>query len=43
MQKYQVSLYEGHQKKIFNPVNQLQKRRENRLKKMEQNSKKRKA
>ena len=43
MQKYKTSLYEGHQKKIFNPVNQLQKRREKRLKKIEQNSKKRKA
>lgn len=43
MQKYKTSLYEGHQKKLFNPVNQLQKRREQRLKKMEQNSKRRKA
>lgn len=43
MQSYKQSLYEGHQKKIFSPVNELQKRREKRKKKMEQNSKKRKA
>lgn len=41
--KYKESLYLGHQKKIFSPVNQLQKRRDQRRKKMDQNSKKRKA
>lgn len=43
MQSYKQSLYQGHQKKIFSPVNELQKRRDKRKKKMEQNSKKRKA
>jgi hypothetical protein len=43
IQKYKESIYLGHQKKIFSPVNQLQKRRDQRRKKMDQNSKKRKA
>ncbi len=43
MQKYKESIYVGHQKKIFSPVNELQKRREKRKKKIDQNSKKRKA
>ena len=43
MQKYKESIYVGHQKKIFNPVKEMQKRREKRKNKMEQNAKKRKA
>jgi hypothetical protein len=42
MQKYKETLYKGHEKKIFNPVNELQKRRDKRMKKMEQNAKRRK-
>ena len=36
-------MYKHHQKKLFNPVDQLEKRREKRKDKMEKNSKKRKA
>ena len=43
MQKYKKGLYEHHQKKLFKPVNEMEKRRERRKDKMEQNSKKRKA
>ncbi len=43
MSKYKTSLYEGHKKKIFRSVNELQKRRDKRNKKMEQNRKKQKA
>lgn len=43
MQKFKEALYKGHEKKIFNPVNELQKRRDKRMKRMEQNAKRRKA
>jgi hypothetical protein len=43
MQKYKESLYRGHEKKIFNPVNELQKRRDKRMKRMESNAKRRKS
>lgn len=42
MQKYKEGLYRGHEKKIFNSVNEMQKRRDRRMKKMEMNAKKRK-
>lgn len=32
--KYKQGLYQHHQKKLFNPVNELEKRREKRMKKM---------
>lgn len=41
--KYKDSLYRGHEKKLFNSVNELQKRRDKRMKRMESNAKKRKA
>lgn len=42
MQKYKESIFIGHQKKLFNPVKEMQKRREKRKSKMEQNAKKKK-
>ena len=32
--KYKQGLYQHHQKKLFNPVNEMEKRREKRMKKM---------
>lgn len=43
MQKYKQNLYTIHQKKLFSPESELQKRRDKRMKKMDDNSKKRKA
>lgn len=43
IQKFKEGLYLHHQKKIFNPVSELAKRREKRKDKMEANAKKRKA
>ena len=40
IQKYKESLYRVHEKKIFNNVNELQQRRDKRMKKMEMNKKK---
>ena len=34
MKKFKEGLYRGHEKKLFNPVNMLQKRRDQRKKKM---------
>lgn len=34
IQKYKEALYKGHEKKVFNPVNELQKRRDKRMKQM---------
>ena len=39
IQKYKESLYKIHEKKIFNNVNELQQRRDKRMKKMEMNKK----
>lgn len=34
MQKFKESMYKKHEKTIFNPVDQMEKRRERRMKKM---------
>ena len=43
MQKYKNNTYKVQEKKLFSSVNEMQKRRDKRMKKMEENAKKRKA
>ena len=42
IQKYKSNLFEIHQKKLFNPAKEMEKRREKRRDKMDSNRKKRK-